>query len=86
MYIVHCPYPARQVKRLINQLMSMGIARVSKINYVKSYIPQGKKSTMQKEYIINIHASEEQKPTITSFLQKHMADCCVYEMTEKKIQ
>ena len=64
----------------------MGITRISKINYVKSYIPQGKKSIMKKESILHIHTSEQQKPAVISFIHKHMADCFVYEVTEQPPQ
>lgn len=75
MYIVHCHYPNRQIKRLIQQLIGKWIARVSKINYSKSYIPDAKKTVVVKESVIHIYNNTDQDVFVKDFLQKNMADC-----------
>ncbi len=85
MYIVHCHYPARQIKRLIQQLIGKGITRVSKINYSKSYIPEGKKTIVVKESILHIYTNVDQEVFIKDFLQKNMVDCFTVFIDHKNV-
>lgn len=75
MYIVHCHYPARQIKRLVQQLIGRWISRITKTNYSKSYTPDGKKTVVVKEAMLHIYANPEQETFVKEFLQKNMADC-----------
>lgn len=69
----------------MQQLIGKGISRVSKINYSKSYIPDGKKTTVLKESILHIYANADQDIFIKDFLQKNMADCFTIFISHKDI-
>ena len=85
MYIVHCHYPNRQIKRLIQQLIGKGVPRVSKTNYSKSYIPDGKKTIVSKDAILHIYTNPDQDGFVKEFLQKNMADCFTIFIDHKDI-
>lgn len=85
MYVVHCHYPNRQIKRLIQQLVARWIPRISKINYSKSYIPDEKKTLVVKESVLHIYANAGQDTFIKDFLQKNMADCFTVFIDHKSI-
>jgi hypothetical protein len=85
MYVVHCHYPTRQIKRLIQQLIGKWISRVSKVNYSKSYIPDGKKTVVVKECLLHIYSNPEQEAFIQDFLQKNMADCFTIFIDHKTV-
>lgn len=85
MYIVHCHYPNRQIKRLIQQLIGKWITRISKTNYSKSYLPEAKKTVVAKEVILHIYANPDQDALIKDFLQKNMPDCFSVFIDHKNI-
>jgi hypothetical protein len=81
MYIVHCHYSGRHIKKLINKLLAGGIPRVAKINYSKSYTPDDKKTQVTKEHILYIYEKVDQKAFVASFIEKNMKDCFTTFMT-----
>jgi len=80
MIIAYCPYPTRQIKKTIQHILSLGVKKISKINYSKWYTRVEKKTIVDKESILHIYIDDTKnnQEKIIATIKKTLPEASIF--------